>query len=151
MRGRALLLLLLALAFGCTPSERPLAPEVAPLAGAKPAEPPPEEDPSCEAPEPIPVVEENALATLDPDGLERSVALARDFAERCCNGESSERLSARVVVTLHASGYATDVVVEGVPNDSPARACLYGSFHRVLGKAFSGPSISRTATVRVRL
>jgi hypothetical protein len=146
---RWILLALVVLA--CTPAERPIAPEAAPLGSANPAEPPPpEEDASCEDPEAIPLVEANAQATLDADGLDRSVAIARDFAERCCNGEASQRTTARVVVTLHASGYATDVAVEGVPEASPAHACLYGSFHRVLGKAFTGPSITRTASVRVR-
>lgn len=103
------------------------------------------------------VCKPHGLVAIDPDPsgaldairLNQALLSARDFAQRCCNGD--ETGDATVRVTVSPDGYQTDVVVEPESLAGGATgACLYASFHRVIVKAYRGTSMTIPIAVHVR-
>ena len=103
---------------------------------------------SCE-PEPLEPVGVDESGALDTSALKKSLEQARDFAQRCCNGDAAG--TATVIVTVQPEGYGTEVVVE--PDrlaEGPTGSCLHGSFHRVATRPFKGVAMTVRVPVRVK-
>lgn len=103
---------------------------------------------SCE-PAPLDPVGVDESGALDVGALKKTLERARDFAQRCCNGDAAG--TATVVVTVQPEGYGTDVVVE--PDrlaEGPTGSCLHGSFHRVVTRPFKGVAMTVRVPVRVK-
>jgi hypothetical protein len=98
-------------------------------------------------PEALDAIGLTASGALDTAALRKVLDRAAAFSMRCCAGDDDE--DALVTVTVSPEGYATTVKVSP-EESSPAHACVYATFHRVITRGFSGDAVSVQVPLRLR-
>jgi hypothetical protein len=95
------------------------------------------------------VIEPDASGRLNEAALRPRLLASKAFAERCCAGDESGDVV--VTVTVQPEGYDTQVALEPeLSATGPTRACVVGSFRRVLAKAYQGAALTVTVPLHLK-
>ena len=106
-----------------------------------------DEDPRCR-PQPLAVIEPDVSGALNASVLRARLLAAKAFAERCCTGDESGDVV--VKVTVKPEGYDTSVDLEPeLSAGGPTRACIVGTFRRVIAKSFQGSALTVTVPLHI--